>query len=162
MKKATAALEELNDPGSEARERPRVDLAALDGLIGYLARLAQLSIFQDFIATLAELNLRPGQYSALVAIRDNPGRKQSEIAAALAIKRANFVALMDELERRGLAARRKAEGDRRSHALYLTKAGEELIHRADRLVQRHEARLIEKLGGEAKRDQLAALLTRLT
>ncbi len=69
---------------------------------------------------------------------------------------------MDELERRDLATRHKAESDRRSHALYLTETGEETVLRADRLVQKHEERLAAKLGGEAKRDQLRALLARLT
>ncbi len=146
----------------EAAPEACVELASLEARIGYLVRRVQLAIFQDFIASLAELNLRPAQYSALVAIRDNPGRKQTEIAAALAIKRANFVALMDELEGRGLADRRKAESDRRSHALYLTEAGNRVLLRADRLVQEHERRLIGQLGGEAKRDQLNALLRRLT
>jgi DNA-binding MarR family transcriptional regulator len=160
MKKAAAMREEAASIDAAAA-RTQVNLASLERRIGYLARLAQLAIFQDFIASLAELNLRPAQYSALVAIRDNPGRRQSEIAAALAIKRANFVALMDELERRGLAARRDAASDRRSHALYLTEAGERLLGRADRLVEQQEERLTDRLGGAAKRDQLAALLRRL-
>ena len=129
--------------------------------MGYLLRRAQLAVFQDFIQSFAELDLRPAQFSALVAIRDNPGRKQSEIAAALAIKRANFVALMDELERRGLAIRRKADGDRRSHALHLTEAGGATLARAERVLAEHEARLSAQLGGDADRDAMLAMLRRL-
>ena len=57
------------------------------------------------ITNFAELDLRPAQYSVLVLLGHTPGLKQSDVAAALGIQRANFVVLFDGLERRGLARR---------------------------------------------------------
>ena len=63
----------------------------------------------------------------LVLVGENPGRKQSEIAAALGIKRANFVALVDGLQNRGLIERLSLETDRRANALHLTEQGRDFM-----------------------------------
>src|SRR5690606_26741754 len=95
------------------------------GLVGYRLRRAQLSVFQRFLAVFAELSLRPAEYSTLVLIGENPGRKQTEIASALGVKRANFVALVDGLQARGLLERVHVKTDRRANALHLTSEGEQ-------------------------------------
>ena len=86
--------------------------------------------------------------------------KQSDVAGALGIQRANFVALFDGLERRGLARRSPTPNDRRSYALYLTEAGEGVLARAARLEAEHEAQLDAKLG-PGGREQLLRLLAQL-
>ncbi|MBX3532415.1 MAG: winged helix-turn-helix transcriptional regulator [Rhizobiaceae bacterium] len=130
-------------------------------IIGYKLRRAQLLVFQDFIDSFAELPLRPAEFSVLALIARTPGLKQSDIAARLGIKRANFVSLMDGLERRGLAERRKAAGDKRSHSLHLTEQGNRFVARMVELWQAHEQRLVDSLGGAAERDRLIALLDRI-
>jgi len=137
-----------------------LDLSSLTGITGYPLRRAQLAVFDDFNRRFASLDLSPAQYSALVAIGDNPGRKQSEIAGALGIQRPNFVAMMDELERRGLAERLRSDADRRSHALVLTQRGNELVARA-RLAQSQQEEAIARLLGPQGRETLVALLRRL-
>ncbi|MGD0641929.1 MAG: MarR family transcriptional regulator [Roseiarcus sp.] len=137
-----------------------LDLSALTEITGYPLRRAQLAVFEDFNKRFAPLGLTPAQYSALVAIGDNPGRRQSEIAGALGIQRPNFVAMMDELERRGLAERLRSDADRRSHALALTQRGSELVARA-RVVQAEQEGAIADILGPQGRDTLVALLRRL-
>jgi DNA-binding MarR family transcriptional regulator len=137
-----------------------LDLSALTEITGYPLRRAQMAVFDDFNRRFAALDLSPAQYSALVAIADNPGRKQSEIAGALGIQRPNFVAMMDELERRGLAERLPSHADRRSHALVLTGRGRELVARA-RVVQTEQEEAIVRLVGAEGRRTLVALLRRL-
>jgi DNA-binding MarR family transcriptional regulator len=137
-----------------------LDLSALNEIVGYPLRRAQIAVFEDFNRRFHSLGLSPAQYSALVVIGDNPGRKQSEIAGGLGIQRPNFVAMMDELERRGLAERLRSDVDRRSHALVLTKAGGELIARA-RLAQAEQEAAIGRLLGPEERKTLVALLRRL-
>ena len=95
----------------------------MKSIVGYPLRRAQIAVFEDFARRFAALDLTPAQYSTLVAIGDNPGRNQSEIAAALGIQRPNFVAMMDELERRGLAERMRSGADRRSNALGADRGG---------------------------------------
>ena len=125
-----------------------VDLGRLPRLIGYALRRAQLAVFDDFIATLAELDLRPAQYSVLLVVDRNPGSTQTAIAAALGIQRANFVALIDSLEQKGLARREPSPNDRRSHALVLTTYGAEILQRAHALVAEHDARMIARVGAD--------------
>src|SRR5436853_1820743 len=83
-----------------------VDLGPLPGLIGYMLRRAQIAVFQEIFRSFGEVNIRPAQFSVLTVIAHNPGLTQSQVSAALGIKRTNFVALLDSLEERGLAERR--------------------------------------------------------
>jgi len=144
-------------PADEAR----VGLGLLDGAVGYLLRRAQLAVFEDFARRFAALALTPAQFSTLVAIAENPGRRQSDIAAALGVQRPNFVALMDELERRGLAERLRSGADRRANALQLTPAGEALLQSAVAM-QAEQERAIRDLLGEPQRRSLIETLERLS
>jgi DNA-binding MarR family transcriptional regulator len=138
-----------------------VDVGPLARMTGYALRRAQLAVFDDFIATLAELNLRPAQFSVLLVLGNRPGSSQSAVASALGIKRANFVTMLDELEQRGLARRALSPSDRRSHALYLTDLGHTTLVRARDLAAAHEARQVARLGPGGL-EVLLRLLQRLT
>jgi DNA-binding MarR family transcriptional regulator len=148
-------------PSSDKAAEPEFDLPVMGSIIGYKLRRAQLAVFQDFIGAFARLKLRPAEFSVLALIAERPGQKQTEIADTLGIKRANFVALMDGLERRGLAERQKASTDKRSHSLQLTPEGSAFVTKMLAVWHQHENGLIEKLGGPAERDRLIALLDRL-
>jgi DNA-binding MarR family transcriptional regulator len=137
---------------------PIADVPEMGSIIGYKLRRAQLAVFQDFIESFQRMQLRPAEFSVLALIARMPGRKQTEISEQLGIKRANFVALMDGLERRGLAERRKAQGDKRSHSLHLTQEGRRFVEKMVDVWSAHEQRLVDKLGGTAERDRLIALL----
>lgn len=139
----------------------RVEVPPMATIIGYKLRRAQLYVFQDFIETFAKMRLRPAEFSVLAIIAATPGLKQSEIAETLGIKRANFVALMDGLEKRGLAERRKAAADRRSHSLHLTPEGTRFVRKMAAIWAEHENRLIDRLGGPEERDRLIGLLGRI-
>lgn len=149
-----------NDTGRASNEAPAA-LPPLEKMIGYKLRRAQLAVFQDFLIAFSKMRLRPAEFSVLALIAETPGRKQSEIAERLGIKRANFVALMDGLERRGLAERRKAETDRRSHSLHLTSEGRHFVQKMGAVWKKHEGRLVERLGGQEEKDKLLVLLERL-
>ena len=128
-----------------------VDLGILPGHIGYVVRRAQLAIFKDFIHTMAGVDIRPAQYSVLVVIAENPGLTQAELGRALAIKRANLVGMLNELERRKLARRVASPSDRRSHALFLTANGRQMLARFRRLALDHEKRATRVLSADDKR-----------
>jgi DNA-binding MarR family transcriptional regulator len=138
-----------------------VDIGDLAHFIGYALRRAQIAVFDDFIRSLAEIDIRPAQFSVLMVVGRNPGLKQSQIGAALGIQRTNLVAMIDELEHRGLARRERPPSDRRSHALVLTKAGEACLAAALTLHAKHERRMVDKLGAEGS-GRLLDLLARLS
>ena len=133
-------------------------VGATADIVGYRLRRAQLSVFQRFMATFESLDMRPAEYSALALLADNPGRKQTDIADVLGIKRANFVNLMHALEGRGLIERRTSPEDRRANALYLTPKGKKFFATARAVQDRFEKDCVDRLGGVEGRDRLFALL----
>jgi DNA-binding MarR family transcriptional regulator len=138
-------------------QKPTLDLGPLPELIGYVLRRAQLVVFQDFFQAFAPFNISPAQFSVLTVIERNPGLTQTQVSAALGIKRTNFVGLLDELERRALAERRQAARDKRSYALYLTGDGLALMRKLKPVLKAHETRMIARIG-ESGRDRLVELL----
>jgi DNA-binding MarR family transcriptional regulator len=142
-----------------SRRRP-ASLGPLSAYLGYALRRAQLAVFDDFFQTFADLELRPAQFGLLVVISQNPGLKQTDASAMLGIQTPNFVALVDELEGRGLAQRMAAQNDRRSHALHLTRTGEALLRRVLVRQAEHEERMTARIG-KAGREQLMTLLDKL-
>ena len=137
-----------------------VSLGPLAGYVGFMLRRIQTAVFSDFIASLGQLDLRPAQYTLLEVIDANPGLRQSDAAAALGIQKANFVALVDELERRSLLQRQRSKADRRSYSLHLQPRGRRLLEAARALRDAQETRLAAQLGAR-DRERLLTLLSRL-
>ena len=120
-------------------------LDLLPGLVGYQVRLTQLAVFGDFAAELKEFDISPGRFGVLVLISANPGLTQSRLAAATQLDRSTMVAVIDQLEARGLVERRASPTDRRSNALVLTDAGESLLKLLKRRIKSHEARIAKAM-----------------
>lgn len=135
-----------------------IDYGPLGNDLGYMLRRAQLWIFQDFIRTMAPLDLRPAQYSVLVIINQNPGLSQITLASALGIERARLVRLLDQLEGRTLVERRPSANDRRSHAMHLSAEGERLLAETCSLVASHRKSCLAEFGGQANYATLVKLL----
>ncbi|WP_246318820.1 MarR family winged helix-turn-helix transcriptional regulator [Peteryoungia desertarenae] len=133
----------------------------MEAAIGFRLRRAQLSTFQDFNESFSVKGLRPTDFAVLLLLTRNQGSKQSDVAEALGIQRANFVAIVDGLEAKGFVERRKSETDRRVQSLFMTSAGEAYLAELMPIWQDHEARLVALLGGPGQRDALIALLDKL-
>lgn len=145
-------------PATPRRSPPMVsDIGALTGHLGYFIRRLQIWVFQDFIRTLAEIEISPAQFSVLAVIHANEGLSQIELGNTLGIERARLVRLLNRLERRGLIERLPSNGDGRRHALRLTAAGQSTFKQARALAERHEAGLLAKLGDERYRALMGAL-----
>lgn len=151
----------MNPEGADQPGPAAVDLTELEALVGYRLRRAHLAVLQDFQRGFADLGIRPGQYSVLITLSSQPGLRQSQLADALGIKRANLVILLDELQQRGLVQRLPSASDRRAVSLHLTEAGHALA--ADLRVQQaeHEARIAAQLGNPQDRAALLEILGRL-
>lgn len=132
-------------------------LDELDQHVGYALRRAQLAVFADFIAGQRGPVARPGQFSVLAVIGTSPGITQSQLCAALGIKRANLVAVIDQFESLGLARRLPSATDRRSNRLQLTSAGQRALQSARGAQAKHEARIVKLLGAEGRRELLELL-----
>jgi len=121
-------------PGSIARV-PGIDYGGLDDHLGYALRRAQLAGFEAFHRATAGMGITPPRYSALTIVRANPGLSQSELGAALGTARSGAMLLTDWFEARGLAERRRRDGDGRAWGLHLTARGRSLIAKLTRRVR---------------------------
>ncbi|MGY3295189.1 DNA-binding MarR family transcriptional regulator [Bradyrhizobium sp. LM3.6] len=147
-------------PRNDADE---IGLDALVGHAGYAVRRFQIWIFQDFVKTLGNVDIRPTQYSVLTVIGANPGLSQMAVAKRLGIERARLVHLLDiiSLEQRRLVKRVRSKTDRRSHALHLTAQGETALAKFKRLAAEHERHVEDRIGKE-NRERLLRILADFT
>jgi DNA-binding MarR family transcriptional regulator len=132
-------------PASRAGQSEPLDFGPLRNTVGYVLRRAQLAVFQDFYTAFDALKLRPAHYAALTLIERNPGVNQSQLAEALAIRKASFVTTVAMLEARGLAKRVVPDGDRRHYALFLTEEGAQLMPQLHSVAAAHDLRVTSRL-----------------
>ncbi|MBC3348932.1 MULTISPECIES: MarR family winged helix-turn-helix transcriptional regulator [Pseudomonas] len=134
--------------------------SALDDLIGYALRRAQLKLFQNLIGRLAIHDLRPAQFSALAIIDQNPGLMQTDLAKALSIEPPQVVPLLNKLESRALAVRVRCKPDKRSYGIFLSKTGETLLKELKQIAAQSDLDSTSTLDG-AEREELLRLLKKV-
>jgi DNA-binding MarR family transcriptional regulator len=131
----------------------------LDELIGYAVRRAQLSIYEDFAASLGQEGITPQRFSSLVIIENNPGISQTRLSEVMGIARSGVVSIIDTFEKTGLLERQESE-DRRSYKLHLTKDGKRQLKKYKHAVQNHDNRITQQLT-DTEKQQLRELLKKL-
>ena len=134
--------------------------SALDDLIGYAMRRAQLKLFQNLIGRLSAHDLRPAQFSALAIIDQNPGLMQADLARALAIEPPQVVPLHNKLESRALAVRVRCKPDKRSYGIFLSKSGETLLKELKQIAAQSDLDSTSTLTG-GEREELLRLLKKV-
>ena len=133
---------------------------ALDELIGYAMRRAQLKLFQNLIGRLATHDLRPAQFSAMAIIDQHPGLMQADLARALAIEPPQVVPLLNKLESRALAVRVRCKPDKRSYGIFLSKTGEALLKELKSIAAQSDIDATSALDS-AEREELLRLLKKV-
>jgi DNA-binding MarR family transcriptional regulator len=139
---------------------PVVRAGGPGGRAGFL--LAQLGALghRRFADRLAPLGLHPRHYGMLSHLAAGEGRSQQALSEALVMHRSAVVALVDDLEERGLAERRRDPVDRRAYQLFLTPRGRELLERLEELALSNEDELLTALD-RTERRTLIRLLQRV-
>ncbi|WP_407309699.1 MarR family winged helix-turn-helix transcriptional regulator [Pseudomonas sp. nanlin1] len=132
----------------------------LDTLVGYALRRAQLKVFQQLVARLAEFDLRPAQFTAMVIIDNEPGLMQADLARHLAIEPPQLVPLLNKLETRGLAERVRGQQDKRAYGVFLSPAGQALLVQLKALAAESDREATAALN-DAERSQLLGLLQKI-
>lgn len=115
-----------------------VDYGRLPQHVGYLLRLAQLRVWEDFYARLAPTGITPSLFSALILVERNPGLQQSRLGEALGVARSGAMTMVDRLERLGLVERRTDPRDRRAYGLFLTPEGQRRMAEFTARVAEHD------------------------
>jgi DNA-binding MarR family transcriptional regulator len=113
-----------------------------------------------FAERIRRLDLTPPQAGVLRRLGQFPGRSQRELADALGMHAPRLVALIDELEDRGLVARDRDPDDRRNYAISLTDDGRRALAELGGVARDHELAITAALEDD-ERAQLLALLRRV-
>jgi DNA-binding MarR family transcriptional regulator len=136
-----------------AGDRAPATLAFLLSQVGtYAAR--------RFSQRIGEVDLHPPLFRVLNVVDVAEGQSQQAIGEAIGAPASRMVAIVDELEQRGLVERRPHPSDRRIRALYLTGEGRKLLARGRRIAAEHEEELTRGIS-EPDRKRLVVLLQKV-
>lgn len=125
--------------------------------VGFLLSSLGYAVSRQFHAVLKPLGLEPRHFAVLRAVRVLEGATQQAVASFLQIPPSRMVAILDNLEERHLVERRQRPDDRRSRAMFLTTAGEDLLRRAQDVAAEFE----RKVCGDMAPDDRASLVRSL-
>jgi DNA-binding MarR family transcriptional regulator len=109
---------------------------------------------------LAKHRIRTKHASVLVVIDAEGPMSQRALGRRLRIDKSPMVGLLDDLERLGLAERRRSDSDRRVQAIHLTDKGRAVLERVLEIADEENDRMFGMLD-EAEREQLHDLLLRV-
>ncbi|HEX8053729.1 MAG TPA: MarR family transcriptional regulator [Thermoleophilaceae bacterium] len=140
----------------ETPPRPEPPVAEFAGQLLFRLWRASHTRVADALATVG---LTPSSFALLNVIGAREGAIQQQLGAAMGIDPSTMVALIDELEREGLAQRRPSPTDRRARRIVITAKGRRRRERARKLVADTEDEVLHGLTA-AERDELLALLRR--
>ncbi len=124
--------------------------------------LSQVGIHaaRQFAERLEEVDLQPPLFRVLNLVDAAEGRSQQAIGEAIQVPPSRMVALVDELEERGLVERRPNPADRRIRALFLTRKGRQKLARGREIASAHEEQLTVGMA-TADRESLTRLLQQI-
>ena len=128
--------------------------------VGFLLAQMGTHAHRQFAERLARLDLQPRHFGMLSHLAASEGQSQQALSVALGIHRSAVVALVDDLEHRGLAERRRDPVDRRAYTLYLTSAGREMLAELESMADERDVDLLSALNA-SERSQLLSLLQRV-
>jgi DNA-binding MarR family transcriptional regulator len=129
--------------------------------LGYLLKHAYLRYAQLTSAELEPLGISPREWAALNCLDDQHGLSQREVGELLGVDRTTMVALVDELQAKGLVTRQPQPDDRRKNIVKLTRKGRNAMQRGARLIDDCERRFLATLSeadAERLKDALGAVI----
>jgi DNA-binding MarR family transcriptional regulator len=130
------------EDGSRAEHWPP---APLIGRLGFLLKHAQLRLTEITGPALAPHGITGRQLAVLSVLADGGMLSQQQAAQRLAIDRTTMVALIDELEAKGLVTRHPHPEDRRKNVVELTGTGRETFAKALQASEEAERRFLAAL-----------------
>lgn len=136
----TAARKAGKPPRERAAPLRPLNVGLLPNLLGYNVRRAQIALWRDFNRTVGTGTVRPGIFSLLVLVEENPGIAQVELASQLVIDKATIVGLIHRLQKQRWLVRRQSSDDRRRHGIFLTAEGKRELALLRQEMIDHEAR----------------------
>jgi DNA-binding MarR family transcriptional regulator len=121
-----------------------------------MTKLGRITLHR-FTEALEPFGVRPRHVAALIELRDRGELTQQSLCGQLHLDPTNLVAILNDLEQRGYATRRRDPEDRRRHLVEVSKKGLAVIEKVSAVMDGVEADLLD--GFEpAEREQLEGLL----
>jgi DNA-binding MarR family transcriptional regulator len=135
-------------------------IASLDERIPFLLSQLGSYVAAEFDRALTTTGVDPRTYAVLMALATEDGQSQRQLSARLGIHRNAMVAVIDSLERQGLAERKSHPEDRRAFAVTLTAKARKLLPDLDARGRALEDDITSSLSPK-ERTTLRQLLQRL-
>jgi DNA-binding MarR family transcriptional regulator len=111
-----------------------------------------------FTEALEPFGIRPRHVAALIELRDRGELTQQSLCGQLHLDPTNLVAILNDLEHRGYATRRRDPEDRRRHLVEISKKGRAVIDKVSKVMDGVENELLAGFDA-SEREQVASLLT---
>ena len=127
---------------------------------GYLLTFIAEHATDRFERAVAAHGIRSRHASVLVVIDAEGPMSQRALGRRLRIDKSPMVGVLDDLERLGMAERRRSDSERRIQAIHLTEKGRRVLGDVTAIADAENARTFAVLD-DAERDQLQALLLRV-
>lgn len=144
--------------GTELGSVGLTDVLADD--VGFLLSRASVFALRAANPALAPYGLKPRHYATLHLAAARDGVPQRQIGLLLGLDPSIVVALLDDLESRGLVVRSTSSCDRRSRVVALTDQGERLLDAAQQAMEGIQESVTAALSQE-ERAVLTKLLRRM-
>ena len=132
----------------EKRSSDAGPLPALAGRLGYLMKHAYVRLAGLTGSALAPFGISGRECAVLIAIDERAPLSQQEVARRMGVDRTTMVALIDDLEGKGLVQRRQDPDDRRKNVVVLTEAGRTTLRGATAATEQAEQRFLAPLPGD--------------
>jgi DNA-binding MarR family transcriptional regulator len=138
----------------------RIDGDRAPVTLAFLLSQVGIHASRRFAERIAAVDLNPPLFRALNLIDAAEGRSQQAIGKVIEVPPSRMVALVDELEQRGLVERRPDPTDRRVRALFLTRKGRQTLERGRKIARDHEEELTRGMSAP-DRKRLVDLLQKI-
>ena len=143
-----------------ARSAP-LDQSRLTHLMGYAATRASVALKKVFAKHMGPMHLKAVEFSILVLVASNENVNQKQLGKALDVSPPNLAVTLDRMVERGWVERVRSTEDRRSQIVVLTKAGQQLVQRAEKIAATMENESLSVLS-PAERLLLLELLLKVS
>jgi DNA-binding MarR family transcriptional regulator len=124
--------------------------------IGFRVRKLNRMVSAIFDSALASAGLKTSQFSVLIAVANREQVRPSDLTKLLQMDESTVSRNVERMCARGWL-RLQPEGDRRSHLIELTEAGQALIRKALPAWQQAQAEISRRLGADSVAALRAAL-----
>lgn len=126
----------------------------------YLLAASSEAASHQFHARVREMGLRVPEWRVLACLFDQDGLMITQLARFSLMEQSRMTRIVDQMEKRGLVARKSDEGDGRRVRVYLTADGQSLSADLVEEAQDHETRLLSALS-PADAERIKPSLVRL-